>query len=235
MRRRRRNRGTWLPLDPTVLSEGEPAFTYFTTTTAASDTIGERPTSVVAVPVAFDITRQTPDNIGTEFTMRDLTEGQDYFLDRIVGKVDAEFDGNQGTLGSQILDIVVCMAFAILAVEDDGTTVALAADDIDPLLAKNTMAPFIWRRTWKLYNNLTPGGLITTVPSTVAQYGSVMDGGHVDAKTKRRIRQNERLFFLYQTVTTGTLGIEPGGSVTFGFDLRLHGALRKNRNQGTFR
>lgn len=237
-RRKRRNRGTWLPLDPSILSEGSNAVTYFTTTTAVSDVLGESPGAAVAVPVAFDVTRQTPNTIvaaGQDVTMRDLTEGQDYFLDRIVGKVDCQFDGNEGTAGDQILDIILGFAFAILPVEDDGQTVALAADDFDPFLSRNTMAPYIWRRTWRLYNNLTPASLITAVPSTIAQYGSVMDGGHVDAKTRRRIRQNERLFFIMQNITLGILGAEAAGSITWGFDVRLHGALRRNRNTSTFR
>jgi len=234
-RRKRRNRGTWLPLDASVLSDGGPGLTYFTTTVGLSPNIGER-TALTTVPVAFDVTRQTPTSpaIG-DLTMRDLTEGQDYFLDRIVGKVDAELDGNEGETGSQILDIILCMAFAILPVEDDGQTVALSDADFDPFLAQNTMAPFIWRRTWKLYNDLNPvTGAERTRPSTIGQYGSVMDGGHVDAKTRRRIAQNQRLFFMMQAITTGILGPAQAGSITFGFDVRLHGALRRNRNKSVF-
>lgn len=239
MRRRfRRNRGTWLPIDPTVLSQDDnaPGLTVFQTVETTPDDIG-RITNATIVPVAFDKTRQTPNNNQTagldDLTMRDLTEGQDYFLDRAVGKIWATLEASSPT--NFVSQCLFCAALAVIQVQDDGITPALDNASLHPLLAQNVMAPYIWRRTWVLYDLGGSNEAFGVKPSTIAQYGSVMDGGHIDAKTKRRIAQNQRLVMITAMCTLEVVGA-PGtlSEISWGFDLRLHGALRRNKNRSLF-
>lgn len=239
-RRRRRNRGLWLPIEPTLFGAGETiaAATFHQEQYDAPVENGEI-TPPISVPVAFDRTFDDDTTSGQSVqTMRDLTEGQDYFLDRIVGKVWGEV----GIQDDDPIETLLCMAFAILPVSDGQPGApALSNDSRNPLLAQNVMEPWIWRRTWKLYNPTVeaagPVGqaVIPIGPATVSQYGSVMDGGHVDAKTRRRVRHNERLFFVSSAACLFRNDGSPSpNGITVGFDLRIHGALRRHRNKSSF-
>lgn len=164
--------------------------------------------------------------------MRDIIEGQEYFIDRIVGKTWVDFVRDPDE--DAILQVLECVAIAVLPVEDDGNTIALTDADFNPLNGNNSMGRYIWRRTWMLYNNGNTSRELDG-PETVNSYGSVMDGPHVDAKTRARVRKNERLFWLQTGIALSSIG-EPGTyTVNHGFDLRIHGALRRARNQSTFR
>jgi len=66
------------------------------------------------------------------------------------------------------------------------------------------------------------------------------EGGHIDAKTMRRIRREERLWYC-MSVTGADIGAEDVSDaktsqphVAGTMDLRLLGALRKSRNASTF-
>lgn len=238
-RRRRRNRGTWLPIEPTLFGAGETltAASFHQEQFDAPVTNGEI-TPPISVPVAFDRTFDDDLTTGQSVqTMRDLTEGQDYYLDRIVGKIWGECGIND----DDPIETLLCAAFAILPVSDNQPGApALSNDSRNPLLSQNVMEPWIWRRTWKLYNGSVEaqgqaGSIFAIGPATISQYGSVMDGGHVDAKTRRRIRHNERLFFVASAACLFQNGGVPSpNGITIGFDVRLHGGLRRHRNKSSF-
>lgn len=239
--RRKRNRGTWLPIDPTFFAgSGAIGLTYFDTQETIT-AAGEEPRDgvrefITAVPVAHDRTAQSDAETGTEqLTMRDLTEGQDYFLDRMVGKVWGSVS-QQADIESPWTGIFG-IAFAILPVDDENQDQpALDVDDYDPFRADNVMAPWIWRRTWILQDQLsTQQAGLPLFPNTTTGYGSVMDGGHVDAKTKRRIRKDQRLFCVASCRRLTPNSISTALSLDWGFDLRIHGALRRASNKSTFK
>lgn len=130
--------------------------------------------------------------------------------------------------------------------------------DYNPLNSATAREPWIWRRTWilspwgagllnssnspqnpsgeNLLDNLVDvgGGYF---PPTNVHYGDMQSGPHIDAKTARRIRQDERLFFvaaarawkLHQAITDGA-----PLPIVGHLDIRLLGAARKARNRGAF-
>lgn len=235
-RRRRRSRGLWLPVQGTQFQAEQGFQSTAHQEQYDAPIINGEITAPISVPLTFDQTIEPDTNsTNTLITMRDFVEGQDYFLDRIVGKVWGELFQTSDPI--MPIEILLCMAIAIFPVSDGQPGApALSGDSRNPLFAGNTMDPWIWRRTWKLYNNAATAPDTPNQPTCIANYGSVMDGGHVDAKTRRRIRHNERLFFtssalcLFQSVTPSG----GGNGITVGFDFRLHGAMRRHRNKGTF-
>lgn len=126
--------------------------------------------------------------------------------------------------------------------------------------------PWMWRRTWMLstqdsVTNLTGNGaedfLLQTggartfpalFPTNNCQYGSMSDGPHIDVKSVRRVRNDERLFMslscwiLDNTTSNLNMGFSAGSQRTQGlnvgilarFDGRLLGALRRARNSSNF-
>lgn len=246
MRRRRRGNGTWLPVLPAFYGppEGELAVTYYADGYQIDTFVTphvQNPVEVALLPDATPIQGV----IGESHTLRDLVEGQDYTCDRIVGKIWATV--NQGGEADEEYAgaTLFCAAIAVLPVDDATGNPALNPDDYNPLLAENTQQPWLWRRTWVLQNTnvqVSGGGeLATAWPAYGAQstwqYGSVMDGGHIDTKgTKRRVSREQRLFMIVAgaQLQAGAAGLNQV-SVRWGYDLRFHGGMRKPLNRSTFK
>lgn len=124
-------------------------------------------------------------------------------------------------------------------------------DNYSPLYATTVREPWIWRRTWMLgnpselgfaqafINNNTGVGQTllgtSSFPPTTAHYGSVSDGAHIDAKTARRVTQDERLWFAVSAVRfpIGTVTVENPNLRGY-LDVRLLAGLRKAHNRGVF-
>lgn len=125
-------------------------------------------------------------------------------------------------------------------------------DNYGPLEADTIREPWIWRRTWILgalgsrpknpgvftdvgYSGATQSATVAYPPSSCA-YGSVADGPHIDSRVKRRVRQDERLWFAVSACTfpAGT-PCESGFLAVQGYlDYRIFGSLRKARNSSAF-
>jgi len=131
-------------------------------------------------------------------------------------------------------------------------------DNYNPLDIDTVREPWIWRRTWILGSagrDQVNGDLAPTTaflgtqfansvnlsaavyPASTALYGSVMDGPHVDSKVKRRVRQDERLFFAV-AASLFPFGLAPDENEPVGIagtlDLRVFGSLRAARNSSSF-
>jgi len=130
----------------------------------------------------------------------------------------------------------------------------------NPLAADCIREPWIWRRTWVLGNpralnppNGNAGGsgpwrgttgffaaaqgVTGQVISSTMQYGSVLDGPHIDAKTRRRVRLDERLWFVVAArgLPIGSSRESVDGGVIQGYlDFRMFADIRKARNRGVF-
>lgn len=245
MRRRRRNNGAWFPVLPTVYGEGERGVTFDQVSFYGSDTGGIPAGSrigIQAVPLTLDETI-TPDiaSGSTGASLRDIVEGQDCIIDRVVGKVAVSVS----TVGS--LDLIQrCIAGAALAIlpvdETSQETPDLTFDEYDPFIADNSQAPWMWRRMWWLGNGYNFGILPNSAvfpPNNVQGYGDRDSGPHLDTKgVKRRITKEQRLFIVFAAYTLNDISDSPGqgnNSVTFFYDVRIHGAMRKAHNRSTFK
>lgn len=231
--RRRRPAVTWLPTegyDSTVTGQATPSITQRFINLAGN--IGEH-RCVVWSPFA-DLQAE---NFGTNLpgdTALALTG--EYFLRRIVGKAFVAL--TYGTNGPT--HAVAALGFFIARVSGDGTgavqqTTYDVTYDYSPLAQQNMREPWIWRRTWLLEQ--LPGIAVadTIYPASNVSYGSVVDGPHIDQKTKRRVANDERLFASFAAVSlsaSGT-GVETS-SLGCTLDLRAVVSLRKAHNRGTF-
>lgn len=143
-----------------------------------------------------------PDEPSTLAADRSLSdyEGSAYRLRRVVGKIWVGVEQDlEPPVGSP--DVALATAgLIILRVDDNGNPLQGAATPIyNPHIINSERDPWIWRRSWMLSNLLTPPGGISPqarYPATNAGYGSVMDGPHVDAKTARSVKDEERLFLI---------------------------------------
>lgn len=248
MRRRRRQRKNWLPISPTYWGEGDVGTTFYQGSLTLPETSENGDTTIAAVPLILD---QTQDINTTDYgvSMRDLVQGQEYVCDRVVGEVFMAMEQtkyNEG-IAPVASTVLAAICLAVLPVDDaDPDNIALDPQDYHPLLASNTMAPWMWRRTWILSNQLmSPGAasfgegtrVFASYPPNTAYYGG-MTGGHLDTKgVKRRIRKEQRLFLIAAAgmLDIGGSGTDEPVGLKFAFDLRALGAMRTARNQSTFK
>lgn len=111
-----------------------------------------------------------------------------------------------------------------------------AIDAYNPASTEAIRQPWIWRRQWIFSNVLTTDGAqLNTFPQNTAGYHSVLDGPHVDAKTARRIRDEERLWAVV-SIRNYPVNITATNAAAVGvyFDYRVLGAARRQRARSAF-
>lgn len=231
--RRRKQKFTWFPVLPTTFgSEGGGSnnvswYKGDLLLTTGTDP-GDGP-NTDAIPILPDATEQVGE--AENQSLRDYVEGQDYILKRIVGKFNVVL--TQGREANNT-DFIVGAGFAVLPVRDDDNNPALPNPDYDPLQADNSTAPWIWRRTWVLSD--TVGNPTAPLGAQANwQYGSVMDGPHIDTKSARRITREQRLFLCVSVANMGPFQLTNDVQLVYSYDVRVLGAMRKARNRSTFK
>lgn len=210
-RTRRRPRVVWLPPDiNNRLAGSNPIIAPFQPGLGLFIIDADGGTGVVTGGLSAVVKDEPALGVLAETTLAD-TQSSGYRLRRIVGKV---FVGIQQleAADSNLLDAAVITAgFIILRVDDNGVPLQSPIDLYMPSRFDSWGDPWIWRRTWKLSvsaNAILPGSSQdgNIWPENNANYGSAVDGPHVDQKTARNVSQEERLFFVMSAVAEGGVG-----------------------------
>lgn len=134
-------------------------------------------------------------------------------------------------------------------------------ENYSPATNDTARSPWMWKRDWILSTGRLPlspstanafmpvmtnvGGannlVGATFPTSNVQYGSVMDGPHVDSKVNRRVRSDSRLWFIVAARSLDRLlgnQDEPTANVLSEvvgcINIRVLGALRRPQKTGSF-
>lgn len=254
MRRKRRTKYTWLPaigmdLQVTGAPEDIVAGIQF------AQTVSSAGDSTVDI---FPVTTDTPVALAGATTTDNMSEimANDYFIRRIVGKLHASMRQKRNASGdpsSPQACLFGCGFFIARAADGGGTqqqpigaaTPAERRTNYSPLGLDTIREPWIWRRTWVLQNpaqslisqanNVTSDSFdFAGFPTSTGGYGSVMDGPHIDAKTLRRVTNDDRLWFAFANFALPVGTTDQDGQVNGYLDMRLLGQLRKAKNRGVF-
>jgi len=206
----------------------------------------------------FPVTTDTPIQLAGATTTDNMSEimGNDYFLRRLVGKIHASMQQKRNASNdpSTPQACVFACGFFVARADDAGgnqqqpigaATPAERRTNYSPIGLDTIREPWIWRRTWVLSNPAQ--SKITQAPNTQAEnidavgfptstggYGSVMDGPHFDAKTLRRVSNDDRLWFAFANFAFPVGTTDQDGLVQGFLDLRILGAMRKAKNRGVF-
>lgn len=254
--RRRGSRYTWLPtLGTAGPAEDDNSSGRSFTITVPQDLSQD----VIISALTFDEPLEG-DNLATSTPLGTVL-GNEYFLKRIVGKLFAamrqqvSIDGDPSRQRNALFGAGFFVARANDTSQGAGQPIGSASlserqENYSPLSEDTIREPWIWRRTWILANRfsterqVTLAGLnlaadaiaFTRTPTSTMEYGSVADGPHIDAKTARRIKQDERLWFV--VAARGVPGHSDAsnlaGEIQGYLDFRLLGALRKARQGSAF-
>jgi len=262
-RKRRTSQGTWLPTLGDLLNN-DPENGVARSGRSLSLGIGVGTTvafSTGVVSLTTDRPRQDP----TEADSLADVIGSEWFLKRIVGSCFVSRRGvvASNTFPEPKSDtaapILVGCGFFVARCDPAAPDSPIGFSETDgeevsynPLNERNIREPWIWRRTWIL--GLYPGNILRDGTATVtgvqdsreaylngfppsnALYGSVADGPKIDAKTKRRISNDDRLFFAASICRAGfdAPNDTSGAFADIYLDYRLFGQNRRARNRGVF-
>jgi len=247
--RKRRRKGTWFP----TLGNKAGTETNLAVVSGLDDSTEVKDNGVVTTiirPLTLDAPRE--DRADNEADSLADAVGSEWFLQRIVGKFLARLSIGASE-NAFFQDALVAAGFFVGRADPD-TNVPIGAGsgddasitaDYSPLDVRTMREPWIWRRCWILsWYGANPSNQSASVPfaqswpKSTAFYGSVLDGPHIDAKTKRRITSDDRLWFALSTCRWPVLESESEEGqpleLEWHLDYRLFGGLRKARNRGVF-
>lgn len=256
--RRKGNNGTWFPTNGTVwTSEGNTYYDASRSDTGAAVGLSK---SFGANYEVFAVTQDYTPNPGAaggfaleqQPSLRDYVEGNDYILKSIVGSctvfTEEPFDSafNWSPTASWAYVKAAAGFFVAKASDDDPQIPDLSALEIDPMQGQNIQDPWIWRRTWILANpfNISTFGAtgqfeVFDDMANNRKYGD-LTGPSIHTKSRRRIRREERLWFVMTWIgwdgdrdhVTGTETQQPG--LKFDLDIRIFGKMVKGKNTSAF-
>lgn len=227
--RRRGPRVVWLPPATTNRIGGtasigtQPgAFDFFVG--FAAGTIAPGITSTGIIPLVSDIPTGEAQFAGLATNTLSDIYGSSYRLRRVVGKIFISCPQTQGTAQGVIPRYFVTAGIIVLRVQPDGTPLQSVPGGYSPSIITSWADPWIWRRSWILDNGVEAGAvdLKSIYPETNTQYGSVMDGPHVDQRTARVVDEEERLFLVVGV--TNVIVANAGGTAQS--EVRVTGELR---------
>lgn len=261
MRKRRGFKGTWFPVLSTVVGDPETPIASVVREAIVSPGDGFQ-VGVNVTSLILDVPQEVnnPDSPG--FLGAFTQNG--YALRRIVGKIycsaeETLTDASTDTIPfAYIAAAGLFVARAADAADAGGGGggypiggTAAWQTDYNPLDPNCIREPWIWRRTWKLGSptgnlrqigawmdgsggvNANRGGFY---PTNNAQYGSAFDGPHVDARTRRRVSSDDRLFMAMAVhASPRTEQVYDGvADIRFTWEFRVFGAMRRDTNKGNF-
>lgn len=247
MRRKRKTRYTWLPIVPGFewTDKGNSCVNRFILDVPADG-------SIIAgqVPVIED----QPQDPGTAEGIGEQV-GNEYLLKRIVGKCFVSLTYAETVAVQQVgayQPVIVTAGFFVARADPTNYSGPIGAAEgpglYGTLEANLTRQPWIWRRSWMLgagafnQNGANPldvtvaDGLNGRLSWPLNNYcGSVLDGPHIDAKTARRVRLEERLWFGVSAASATTAAFTDGlAFVNVDLEARYLGAMRRPRGRSNF-
>lgn len=254
--RRRKQKYTWLPTLGGLTTDGNPTPSTYGTSYFSGvvqvNTAALGPTDLYVTPIVPDASFFVDEASEQGLSLRDLTEGQDWLLKRIVGKLFINIPPIVTTVGQNPYIFTVGAGFFVGRADDTNPNIPDTNNaEIDPLGSRNIRQPWIWRRTWLLRNSGAPPPTVPMGGWGVADSwlaganvylngGSEKDGPHIDSKIARRIRREERLWFVLnaygKNAVSNDIQVEYAGTspVEFTLDYRILGQMRRSTNKSTF-
>lgn len=244
-RGKRRNRGAWLPVIGTQWQSGDSIFhdASFSGGTGTVENNRAAGPEQNIFPITKDFSQFTTTSVDLDGpSLRDITEGQTWRLNRIVGKLHVDVQESNDVVSNSAWPKVQIAAgfFVARAADGDQTLPDLTFDECDPLNVNNAMNSWIWRRTWILARPLASNVGFSQVPGSNLWLDGE-SGPHIDSRVKRNILKEHRLWFVIGAMGWDGTSVQytPTGGiiqpyVDFNLDVRLHGQMIRAKNSPTF-
>lgn len=256
--RKRRSKGTWLPTLPTegAVDEEDSATRFIQLTMPGNG----NPTFGI-IPITYDDTSEAGDAIPANTDMSAITNNE-YILKRILGSLHLwnSSGGSPATPAAFASAALITAAFFVARRDDNNepdtpigyldSSLLENLENYSPDRAETARLPWIWIRQWIIGNSskaayFAGGGYsfdstgdvsgLMFAPGNNWQASDIRSGPHIDAKSRRRVPHDHRLFFVLQgrTLPQGNSSTS-GMGVDAALRVRLFGTMVKARQRGTF-
>lgn len=152
-------------------------------------------------------------------------ESSGYRLRRIVGKVWVDVE-QQAAEDSGLY--ICCAALMVRRVDDTGVPLS-SAIEVQPGAMAATQDPWIWRRSWLLANGLSTNLVRPGIESSDFcnhEGAALNDGPHLDQKTARIVRENERLFLEFSTIAVNAAAAATDIDIQYCWEARVLASMR---------
>lgn len=259
--RRKRTKGFWLPILGLQQGEGG-AGDDLTVPLALAPPVDDDEPELGVIPITFDYPQEGPSLSRDADTLAEIA-GSEYIIKRILGNCilanGCSYNPSTDT-GVPAIKVDAGFFVARAGAESQGplganAPIAYGADtpqsdreQYSPGNPATAREPWMWRRTWILGNEklafwreqLTSGS--GTAPYAYCPptnlTSDVRNGPYIDIKSRRRVRQDERLFFAAQArhwpPQAGSSIASSADRVDLSLTIRVFGVLVKARNSGAF-
>lgn len=261
--RKRRSRGTWLPILGTKVTDIPAIETDALTFELAVDMPNDGSAALGIIPITYDFPQEGPALQVEVDTLNEIV-GNEYIIKRILGHCHVSNNSSSDTsvqppTGADAL-LVSCGFFVARAGADSqgplgaagpigyGTdTVQSDLEQYSPGNQATAREPWMWRRTWIVGNerkafrhrtavlagNPFPAPFVFYPPTNAL--GSLREGPSVDIKSRRRVKLDERLFFAVECRSLPLGTTEVGQSAAYiALTIRMFGSLVKAKGSGAF-
>lgn len=262
--RRKRRRATWFPVlgqEWPGAGTGLPLDSFFSHTTGHPSKPSGAGNYVSDIfPVTWDYPADTEVEAFQQVPSLADWQGSAWQLEGIKGavRVCLDDDGEQQDGSRSTRQALIAAFFEVLRVNpSDGAPIETDLTQYSTFLDYNRRDPYIWQRSWMLgtpgyawlpINGTGPGytyaPLTQFYPRNNVGYESALTGSLIDAKSKRYIGTDERLFMcveglLFNSTSDGSVAAvepyaaetNPGWGFTYDVDIRVLGRLRKATNR----
>lgn len=268
-RPRRRRKMFWFPNLGTVGPDGNADDDDYALFLQLTIDTGQTASSTFVTDLTFD--RPIEEDEGSDTLRLSSVVGGEYILRRIVGNCMVSKSVSIGAGAAESGIILVTAGFFVARAEDSSNeditnrqpigaeTTAELRENYSPASVSTVREPWIWRKRWVLGNNPSAGtsgfvtasrpGFLASAPGTNVQYPSKHTDASIDAKTIRRVGNDNRLWFSISArmlnagswlgegaspfvPAAGTANV--GSNVQVILDYRLLGHLTRTRSTGTF-
>lgn len=221
--RRRKAPVVWLPSTVTNVTAATSGNSSFYVDSVVVDALNyERRTNIYTLTVDYPASAI---RAAAQIPSLGDYEASGYRIIRIVGKFTAAMSNAQPAQGSTSpIAALLGLALMVVRVDEASGAPLRAADAYSPTRLDNIQDPFLFRRTWTLQNDFAGFPQATQdswqFPRGNAEYGSVMDGPHIDARVRRRVGDEERIMAIVSaTNIAGDATL--AGEIRYTFDWRI--------------
>lgn len=261
-RRRRKRRGVWFPnlgtLGPNADPDDDDPGLWGQLLVGGE--VAPAATTTVILPLTFDEARED-EELEADTTLADFL-GSEYIVERILGTL---FVARRTASAIGRVPAIKVTAGIFVARQEDSThaaaaegalpigtqTAAEARENYSPMTNSTIREPWMWRRSWILGNTGLQANNDQTVfvntqsvhnfPPTNVGYLGMLTGPYVDVKSRRHVRQDDRLYFVIAARNLTDNWTAPFNEaitieepVQFHFDYRIFGRLVKAQQTGSF-
>lgn len=230
-RRRRKFRGMWLPPDPydsvvagvnPITNPSQNIIKY--SILQAPNIAGSGANVSIALIGDWNegtIPGQAPSGTGVpQGTIADLAIG--YSLRRVVGKLFVSVEQDNVT---QDATSTWCVTAGLIVRRVDAAGEPVEVDQFADSY-ESARDPWLWRRNWILQNSgATPAGTWKShiYPGATWNYHSLGDASHIDAKTRRTVKAEERLYMSVSAIALDGNDDQTTTGINILWDFRFFG------------